>query len=90
MSMPVAEVKAITMKKGAMMQGIFPGHPEHWNLGGIPKEGSVYSVIRRNIPAIAIFIFLFALRQCCRNQFCEEGGGALSIPKINSRPSLQP
>ena len=52
MSMPVAEVRAITMKKKGMMQGVFPGHPEHWNLGGIPKEGSVYSVIKRNIPGL--------------------------------------
>jgi len=52
MSMPVAEVTAITMKKEPVMQGVFPGHPEHWNLGGIPKEGSVYSVIKRNIPGL--------------------------------------
>ena len=52
MSMPVAEVTAITLKKEGIMQGVFPGHPEHWNLGGIPKEGSIYSVIKRNIPGL--------------------------------------
>ncbi len=52
MSMPVAEVTAITMKKESIMQGVFPGHPEHWNLGGIPKEGSVFSVIKRNIQGV--------------------------------------
>jgi 2,5-furandicarboxylate decarboxylase 1 len=52
MSVPVAEVTAITMKKDPITQGIFPGRSEHWNLGGIPKEGSVYSVIKRNIPGI--------------------------------------
>jgi UbiD family decarboxylase len=52
MSMPVAEVTTITMKKKPVMQGVFPGHPEHWNLGGIPKEGSVYSVIKRNLPGL--------------------------------------
>lgn len=52
MLMPVAEIKAITMKKDAIMQGVFPGHPEHWILGGIPKEGSIYNVIKRNIPGI--------------------------------------
>jgi UbiD family decarboxylase len=40
------------MKKKPVMQGVFPGHPEHWNLGGIPKEGSVYSVIKRNLPGL--------------------------------------
>ena len=52
MLMPVAEIKAITMRKDAIMQGVFPGHAEHWILGGIPKEGSVYNVIKRNIPGI--------------------------------------
>lgn len=52
MLMPVAEVKAITMRKDAIMQGVFPGHPEHWILGGIPKEGSIYNIIKRNIPGI--------------------------------------
>ncbi len=52
MMVPVAEVTAITMKKDPITQGIFPGRSEHWNLGGIPKEGSVYSVIKRNIPGI--------------------------------------
>ncbi len=52
MSVPVAEVTAITMRRDGIMQGIFPGHAEHWNLGGIPKEGSVYSAIKRNIPGI--------------------------------------
>jgi len=43
MSMPVAEVKTITMKKEGMMQGVFPGHPEHWNLGGSQRK-AVYTV----------------------------------------------
>ncbi len=52
MSAPVAEVTAITLKKDGIMQGVFPGHSEHWNLGGIPKEGSVYALIKRNIPGL--------------------------------------
>jgi 2,5-furandicarboxylate decarboxylase 1 len=52
MLVPVAEVTAITMKKGAIMQTVFPGHNEHFHLGGIPKEGSVYGVIKRNIPGV--------------------------------------
>lgn len=52
MLVPVAEVTAITMKKGAIMQSVFPGHKEHFHLGGIPKEGSVYGVIKRNIPGV--------------------------------------
>ncbi len=50
--MPVVEVTAITHRTRGIMQGIFPGHPEHWNLGGIPKEGSIYNVIKRTIPGL--------------------------------------
>jgi len=52
MLMPIAEVRAITMREGAIMQGVFPGHPEHWILGGIPKEGSIYNMIKKNIPGL--------------------------------------
>jgi|SRR5680860_1529268 len=50
--MPLAEVTAVSMKQRPVMQGIFPGHAEHWHLGGIPKEGSVYNSIRRKFPGV--------------------------------------
>ena len=49
---PVVEVTAITHRRGAIMQGIFPGHGEHWTLGGLPKEGSVYNAIKKNVPGV--------------------------------------
>ena len=52
MQMPVVEVTAITHRRGGLMQGVFPGRQDHWNLGGIPKEGSVFNAIRRNIPGV--------------------------------------
>ena len=52
MSMPVVEVRAITARQNGLFESIFPGHPEHWNLGGIPKEGSVYNSIKRTIPGL--------------------------------------
>jgi UbiD family decarboxylase len=52
MQMPVVEVTAITHRRGAVVQGVFPGRQDHWNLGGIPKEGSVFNAIRRNIPGV--------------------------------------
>ncbi len=52
MQMPVVEVTAITHRRGAMLQGVFPGRQDHWNLGGIPKEGSLFNIIRRNIPGV--------------------------------------
>jgi UbiD family decarboxylase len=52
MKVPVIEVTAMTCRKKGVIQDIWPGHEDHWNLGGIPKEGSVFNVIRKNIPGI--------------------------------------
>ncbi len=52
MKVPVVEVRAMTYRRGAVAQTIFPGHPDHWNLGGVPKEGSVFNAIRRVAPGV--------------------------------------
>jgi 2,5-furandicarboxylate decarboxylase 1 len=52
MKVPVIEVTAITHRKKAVIEDFWPGHLDHWNLGGIPKEGSVYNVIKKNVPGI--------------------------------------
>src|SRR5205085_1191568 len=36
-------VKAVTMRSNAIWQNIFSGHLGHWNLGSVPKEGSLYN-----------------------------------------------
>jgi 2,5-furandicarboxylate decarboxylase 1 len=54
---PVGHVKAITHRRGAVMQDIFSGHQGHWNLGSLPKEGSLYNALQRkfgNIKAVAL------------------------------------
>jgi UbiD family decarboxylase len=37
------KVKAITRRKNAIYQDIFSGQAGHWNLGSLPKEGSVFN-----------------------------------------------
>lgn len=52
---PVMNVTAITYRRGAIMQDIFSGNQGHWNLGGLPKEGSMYNSLQRrfgNIKAV--------------------------------------
>lgn len=52
---PVCSVKAITHRRDAVMQDVFSGHQGHWNLGSLPKEGSVYNALQRkfgNIKAV--------------------------------------
>lgn len=52
MKVPVIEVTAITYRRNGIVEDFWPGHMDHWNLGSIPKEGSVYNVIKKNIPGI--------------------------------------
>lgn len=49
---PVVEVMAITYRDNAIMQDIFSGHQGHWNLGGIPKEGSIYNAVNRKFGGV--------------------------------------
>lgn len=61
---PFMNVHAITRKKEAIMQDIFSGHPEHWLLGGIAKEGGLYNMLQRqfgNIEAVKM-----PYSGCCR------------------------
>ena len=52
MKVPVIEVTAITHRKNAIVEDFMPGQMDHWNLGGIPKEGSVFNIIKKNLPGI--------------------------------------
>ena len=52
MKVPVLEVTAITHRKNAIVEDFWPGQMDHWNLGGIPKEGSVFNVIKKNVAGI--------------------------------------
>ncbi len=54
---PVMDVNAIAFRRGAILQDIFSGHEGHWNLGAIPKEGSVYNSLQQrfgNITAVCL------------------------------------
>ena len=50
---PICNVTAITFRQDAIMQDIFSGHQGHWNLGALPKEGSVYNALQRKFGNIA-------------------------------------
>ena len=43
------QVKAVTHRSNAIMQDVFSGHHEHWNIGAIPKEGSVYNTLKSKV-----------------------------------------
>ena len=52
MKVPVIEVTAITHRKKAIIQDVWAGQMDHWLLGGIPKEASVFNIIKKNVPGI--------------------------------------
>ena len=61
---PVIEVTAITHRREAVLQHVFVGHRDNWVLGGIPKEGSLYNVIRGIVPTVKAVHF--AISGSCR------------------------
>src|SRR5207247_8201727 len=61
---PVIEVTAITHRREAILQHVFVGHRDNWIIGGIPKEGSLFNVIRGVVPTVRAVPF--ALSGCCR------------------------
>src|SRR5574342_1100622 len=61
---PVIEVTAITHRRNAIFQHIFVGHRDNWVLGGIPKEGSLFNLIRGIVPTVQAVHF--PISGCCR------------------------
>lgn len=61
---PVIEVTAITYRRNAIFQHIFVGHRDNWVLGGIPKEGSLFNLIRGIVPTVKAVHF--PISGCCR------------------------
>jgi len=53
----VIEVSAITHRSDAVFQHIFTGHRDTWVLGGIPKEGSLFNLIRGIVPTTKAVYF---------------------------------
>lgn len=41
------DLTAITHRQDAIMQDVFSGHQEHWNLGGVPKEGTMFNDLQQ-------------------------------------------
>ena len=60
----VIEVTAVTHRADAVFQHIFTGHRDTWVLGGIPKEGSLFNLIRGVVPTTRAVHF--PISGCCR------------------------
>jgi UbiD family decarboxylase len=60
----IIEVTAITHRRDAIVQHTFVGHRDVWVLGGIPKEGSLFNLIRGVVPTTKAVHF--PISGCCR------------------------
>ncbi|MCL5935616.1 MAG: UbiD family decarboxylase, partial [Firmicutes bacterium] len=61
---PVVKVRAITHRKDPIYMNIMPGRADHWMVGGIPKEGGLFEMIKLAVPTIrAIHL---PVSGCCR------------------------
>jgi 2,5-furandicarboxylate decarboxylase 1 len=55
---PVMLVKAITRRRYPIVQDVFAGHSDHMTVGQIPKEGTLYSTLRRKFGGIISAVHL--------------------------------
>jgi 2,5-furandicarboxylate decarboxylase 1 len=49
---PLTRITAITMRKDAIFQSLFIGHPEHGLIGSVPKEAVIYEKVRATCPGV--------------------------------------
>ncbi len=74
---PVIEVTGICYRNNAVMQGILPSHAEHFLLGAVAKEGSLFDAIRKAVPG--------AKALCLPNSSCGRFSCYISLEKRTYR-----
>jgi 4-hydroxy-3-polyprenylbenzoate decarboxylase len=77
-SLPLIKVKAITMRKEAILQTLVGPGEEHTSLAGIPTEASIYKAVEAAIPGLL------------KNVYAHTAGGGkfLSILQIQKRSAV--
>ncbi|HYW04396.1 MAG TPA: UbiD family decarboxylase [Gammaproteobacteria bacterium] len=51
-SLPVIRVRAVTMRRDAILQTLVGPGEEHTNLAGIPTESSIFNAVERSLPGL--------------------------------------
>jgi len=49
---PIINVTAITHRRHAILQHAFVGHRDNWFLGGLPKEGTLFNILKGIVPTV--------------------------------------
>jgi UbiD family decarboxylase len=77
-SLPVIKVKAITMRRSAIMQTLVGPGEEHTNLAGIPTEASIYNAVEAAMPGFVSQVYAHTAG----------GGKLLAVIQVNKRSSF--
>lgn len=77
-ALPVIKVKAVTMRRDAILQTLVGPGEEHTSLAGIPTEASIYNACERALPGFV------------RNVYAHTAGGGkfLAILQVRQRSAL--
>lgn len=77
-SLPVIKVKAVAMRRGAIMQTLVGPGEEHTNLAGIPTEASIFNAVEAAMPGFVSQVYAHTAG----------GGKFLAILQVNKRSAL--
>jgi len=77
-SLPVIKVKAVTMRRGAIMQTLVGPGEEHTNLAGIPTEASIYNALDAAMPGFVSQVYAHTAG----------GGKLLAILQVNKKSAF--
>ena len=80
-SLPVIKVKAVTMRKNAILQTLVGPGEEHVNLAGIPTEASIFNACDKALPGFVKNVYahsagggkLLAILQVCQRSAGDAG-----------------
>lgn len=80
-SLPVIKVKAVTMRRGAILQTLVGPGEEHTNLAGIPTEASIFNAVERALPGFLKKVYahtsgggkLLAVLQVAKRSMLDQG-----------------
>jgi 4-hydroxy-3-polyprenylbenzoate decarboxylase len=77
-SLPIIKVKAVTMRRGAILQTLVGPGEEHTSLAGIPTEASIYRAVEAAMPGFVSQVYAHTAG----------GGKLLAVLQVNKRRAL--
>lgn len=77
-SLPIIKVKAVTMRRGAILQTLVGPGEEHTSLAGIPTEASIYKAVQAAMPGFVTQVYAHTAG----------GGKLLAVLQVDKKRAL--